>query len=628
MRGKTNWPLLFFNGGFQGWILTLPLYGPVLFSYASHKAVDPLPLISIFLGFYALSFVLCGALLSKKQPSTVILQKLVALDLSACFCLGVSLLWVPTNIWYVLFALFGVLGPLPFLLWIAAVAQKVETNRQGWMFGITGFFIHVVIYATILITKQFHPVTAVVLVNILLFVPLFVLSRNRQLFSFEKLDQVSKGKSWRDSWMLFPLLLIIYLVGGLMYQVVGPYLAQLENSEYFERLPYIAAMPFVGLLADRLGSRAVVLLGIVGLGIGYTFFAFTSSWQGAITGSTFINIGFAFLDVFVLFVLAQKLPQKQSMLFFGLGLGTNVSSIVIGTWLSKMIVPYSQGNLVVAYSGAILILFLSLLFLEWMGQKEKKDQAHYDSLDEELLLAHQVQRSMLPRLETMPPHLEIFATIELAKEVGGDFYDVISLDESRTLFVIGDVMGKGLPAAMIMSSVVGLIRAEVHYGRPLTDMLGQVNRILLKDTQFSMFVTMGLAVIDTKKKTLTFANAGHLFPYVIQEGAITQIEQGSLPVGIDADVEYEEQTISFCGDNMLMLYTDGLVEVQNGKTDLYGFNRLEAYLRKNFVEHMGKLDGEKLLADARAFSKNGGFTDDVTLVLVRITETSRDVRSL
>lgn len=627
---RTYWPLLIFYTGFQGWVLSFPLFGPVLYPFSALRGIDPEQVVPIFLLCFSLSIVLWGMLLFKWKPDGQKLRAILRADVFACLALGLSLLWVPAGLSGAVFAALGILGSLPSMVWLTLVKDRVEDGRKGIALGITGLAIESLMYTVSLVSQHMEPLTGIMMVHAFLIAPVIILQCRPHLFDFNNQASETVDRKWTGLWPIFLLIFVIYLVGGVMYQVVHPFLAEFPvMSTYYGNLPYAVAMLFVGWLADRRGIRPLALFGMVGLGLAYTVFSFDKSLAGATVGNTFVKIGFAFLDLFVLYSLTLLAPRRNPTTFIGLGIGVNIFSILLGVWLSQLIVPFSVENYSLVYLTAIAILFVSFLLVEWVGKQDVlhrgeawdlanlEKKAHYDAIDEELRLAKQVQQNMLPKKDDFPAGCEVAAALEVAKEVGGDFYDVIPLGDNRTLFVVGDVMGKGLPAALIMSSVVGQIRSEADYGRSLTELLQHVNRILIRDSRVSMYVTMGLALVDGQSRTLTYASAGHLFPFLVQGAGISQIEQPSLPLGIDPEIEYEAETMPFDDGDLLVLYTDGLVEIKNADGEMYGFKRLEDALRMyqdiSSIDHFGQM----VMSDVQSFVGGNTYEDDVTLVMAR-----------
>lgn len=203
----------------------------------------------------------------------------------------------------------------------------------------------------------------------------------------------------------------------------------------------------------------------------------------------------------------------------------------------------------------------------------------YEALDRELALASEMQRQLLPG---SPVHSGTYYTIvsrfKPAKEVGGDLYDIVPLDDMRTAVLIGDVSGKGMPAALLMSAALALFRSEIQAGGSTAEIVARINRSLTEMLQGDMYVTLGLAIFDASDRTVRYTSAGHMAPYWIDADGVRQIPVSSLPAGIDEDELFEESIIPFPPGSRLVLYTDGIVELTDADGEMIGFDRFEQLL--------------------------------------------------
>lgn len=217
------------------------------------------------------------------------------------------------------------------------------------------------------------------------------------------------------------------------------------------------------------------------------------------------------------------------------------------------------------------------------NELQQHSASEYDALERELALAGQVQRKLLP-----PPSIGVSGAIVAgfclpSREIGGDFYDIVRFDERRSAVLIGDVAGKGMQAAIVMSAVVALTRAEVRRGGDPADVLARLNRSITSDalTYAHVFVTMGIAFIcaDNDGLAVEYASAGHMSPYMLRHGQLEELECGSLPLGIDADARYRTLRLSLLPGERIILYTDGVTEAPADDHSIIGFDVLERQLR-------------------------------------------------
>lgn len=226
--------------------------------------------------------------------------------------------------------------------------------------------------------------------------------------------------------------------------------------------------------------------------------------------------------------------------------------------------------------------------------------------------ARSIQLALFPRSSPLVENFQIDGHCITAGDVGGDWYDFFRLPDGRIALVLADVSGKGMPAALLMSSTRGILRtyaSATSTMRP-TDALTRLNRILMEDLPPEKFVTMVLGVLDPKAKTLTLANAGHPFPIVVNGSANFIDSVSGIPLGI-ADREYEEVTVGLPPGSRLLLYSDRISEAANQAREEYGPERLRRHAARDDVSV------ESILADIRTFTGSRPLADDATVVLVK-----------
>jgi len=249
----------------------------------------------------------------------------------------------------------------------------------------------------------------------------------------------------------------------------------------------------------------------------------------------------------------------------------------------------------------------------------------HGELAEQLTLARDIQQRLLPTTMPSAAPLQVAAYCQPCYEVGGDFYDVIKLDEHRFVVAIGDVSGKGMSAAMLMSAILAALRAEVAHGRSAGEILSAINKQIYRITQGRSFVTLGLAIIEEREQqaTVDYASAGHMVPYVLSEDGrqLQEIDISALPLGMVEDESYIESKRSFqlSKGQVLVMYTDGVVEALDQEEQLFGFERweqalLELNIRQRPLSHALQHLLQQLPTSS-AQRKAG--EDDRTVVLVR-----------
>jgi len=178
--------------------------------------------------------------------------------------------------------------------------------------------------------------------------------------------------------------------------------------------------------------------------------------------------------------------------------------------------------------------------------------------------------------------VEIAFSCRQCREVGGDYYDFIHLGERKLALAIGDVAGKGMPAALLMSAMLTGFRMEVVKGGTAENILTKVNRHVFNMTRGNMYSTLGLALFDFAggSAVVNYASAGHMDPYIVREGNVIAWQGSTLPLGIDSDIRYQGSDITLAPGDIFVMYTDGVVEARSAHGQMVGFDWWEQELRR------------------------------------------------
>lgn len=242
------------------------------------------------------------------------------------------------------------------------------------------------------------------------------------------------------------------------------------------------------------------------------------------------------------------------------------------------------------------------------------------SIQQDLQTAREIQQAILPKC--FPPYPErkdfdIYAAMNAAKEVGGDFFDFFMIDNDRIGFVIGDVSGKGVPAAIFMAVSRTIIRATGLKGIPAAECMNYVNNLLCSESVSSMFVTVFYGILNTSNGELEYVNAGHNPPYIISPSGHKSVEltRGTVLGGIE-HFDYQSMKIKLVPGETLYLYTDGVTEAFNRHGELFGDKRLEDVLNANLLEGHKEIV-KTTLAEVAAFASGIPPSDDITLMAIR-----------
>jgi serine phosphatase RsbU (regulator of sigma subunit) len=238
------------------------------------------------------------------------------------------------------------------------------------------------------------------------------------------------------------------------------------------------------------------------------------------------------------------------------------------------------------------------------------------STEQELRLARSIQRASLPKEVPQLEGWQISPFYRPAREVGGYFYDFHPLSEGRLGLVVGDATGKGVPAALVMSTTCGMLRLAAQSSSSPGEMLQRVNETLFPYIPSNMFVTCFYCILDPKSGTLSYANAGHDLPYLHRDGAAEELSATGMPLGLMPGMRYEEKESILEAGEAALLYSDGLVEAHDPKGEMFGFPRLRALVAEHAEEErpLGKL----LMEELYSFVGEGWEQeDDITLLTLR-----------
>jgi serine phosphatase RsbU (regulator of sigma subunit)/predicted ester cyclase len=248
-------------------------------------------------------------------------------------------------------------------------------------------------------------------------------------------------------------------------------------------------------------------------------------------------------------------------------------------------------------------------------QRLQRERIERERVEQELQVARRIQQASLPKEVPTLEGWRISPYYRPAREVGGDFYDFHPLSEGRLGLVVGDATSKGVPAALVMSTTLGMLQlaALALDSSSPGEVLERVNEALVARIPSNMFVTCFYAILDPKSATLSYANAGHDLPYLHRgRGNAEQLRARGMPLGLMARMGYEEkETIVEAGESALF-YSDGLVEAHDSKGEMFGFPRL----RELVAEHAeGAALGDFLLEELHSFVEEGWEQeDDITLL--------------
>jgi len=237
-------------------------------------------------------------------------------------------------------------------------------------------------------------------------------------------------------------------------------------------------------------------------------------------------------------------------------------------------------------------------------------------LEQDLQRAQNIQMHLMPGKVPSIPGLELALRFQPARELGGDLYEFLNYGRERHVIVVGDVSGKGAPAALYGAMVSGILRSLAPLRLSPPEMLRKLNVMLLERKIEGHFITLIFAVWEPKTRTLRIANAGMPLPVLIRKGRIYPVRVEGVPLGLLENTDYEEKSLTLEKDDLLALYSDGLAEAAKPSHEEFGNRRLESSLRENVHRPLAQII-ETLFAEVTRYEAGQRQRDDQTLLLIR-----------
>jgi sigma-B regulation protein RsbU (phosphoserine phosphatase) len=292
--------------------------------------------------------------------------------------------------------------------------------------------------------------------------------------------------------------------------------------------------------------------------------------------------------------------------------------------LARDAVTQAIGPMVLA-NGAGMLIFAFIIANVITHRETKRERDSYQLelqiKQAEMVVAADIQKSFLPKNIPSLEGFDIAATTIPAREVGGDFYDFTEQD-GNLQFVIADVSGKGVPAALFMALSRIIVRACAAPQRRASERLKCANKMIVDDSGSAtsgMFVTLFFAMLNQMNRNLVYANAGHNPPLLFRaaSSSIAAMDVTGVALGMMEDMEYEQRELVLESGDILLLYTDGIVEAMNGKEEFFGENRLRSTLASaTDLSAQGILD--RVLCDLGQFTKGAEQSDDITAIVIKV----------
>ena len=273
---------------------------------------------------------------------------------------------------------------------------------------------------------------------------------------------------------------------------------------------------------------------------------------------------------------------------------------------------YSQSDIeYISSVGSLAIISIenSYLFKE-MLEKQK--------IEKDLELARTIQQNLLPTEIPTSEKFEIVAYNKTARQVGGDFYDVATLENGKTIVAIADVSGKGIQASLLVANLQAFLKSLYKLNYSLQEASNLLNDLVSENTTNGSFITAFLGVFNNKNNEFTYVNMGHNPPLLIRDGKIIKLKKGGMILGVmQTVIPYEYETVQLQKDDTIILFTDGITEAMNIEGKEYSDERLE-----NLGLKISNLNAEKILEtilyDVSQFTKGAEQSDDITCMVIKI----------
>lgn len=236
---------------------------------------------------------------------------------------------------------------------------------------------------------------------------------------------------------------------------------------------------------------------------------------------------------------------------------------------------------------------------------------------EEMRLAYDIQVNLLPKSKPLIPNYQIDGKSIPAKDVGGDYFDFIPLLNKDLVFCLGDISGKGIPAALLMANLQASLRGQTLMNIPCKDCIEFTNNLLYNSTDSNKFATLFYGILHPIENKITYCNAGHNEPILIDhEGNVSRLQEGGLVVGVLPGLTYIEKTIDITRGSILVVYSDGITEAMDSNEQEFGEDRLINLIKENrSVSTSGLID--LIINSVNHFAGNAEQMDDMTLVIIK-----------
>jgi len=269
----------------------------------------------------------------------------------------------------------------------------------------------------------------------------------------------------------------------------------------------------------------------------------------------------------------------------------------------------------------------SLAIISLENRRLFKEALEKQKMEEELEIARDIQKNLLPHSIPEFSNFDIAAVTLSSKQVGGDYYDIITLDQNTFCLAIGDVSGKGVPAALLVANLQAFLKTTCKQGMKLDEATGLINDLISENTTDGKFITFFWGIFDNETKVLNYVNAGHNPPLLIRDGKIIKLEKGGIILGVmKTFTPYLSESVNLQKDDVIVLFTDGITEAKNTKDDEFSDEKLEmlALSLSSSISigserpHSADEILTAIQSEVKAFASGADQSDDITLLVIKV----------
>ncbi len=321
----------------------------------------------------------------------------------------------------------------------------------------------------------------------------------------------------------------------------------------------------------------------------------------------------AWFPAFIILILPASIGSSIGIIS---AMSTKKEKIIVGTFIGLPVTVFLIGLMTpdISVLEATMSFSVAIIYLRLISERGKKMAV----TQTELHMAFEIQESMLPHV--FPPfpgreEFELYASMDPAREVGGDFYDCFLINEQHLVVLIADVSDKGVPAALFMMSAKNMINYRAHQGGTPAEILTDINAHIARDNKSGMFITIWMGILDLKTGIMICANAGHEYPAVCGADGIFRIfrDKHGLIVGAMENVKYRDYEMALNPGGKIFVYTDGVPEANNDSGEIFGMSRLEMALNRTAGESP-EVILHNIRTDVDAFVNGAKQFDDLTML--------------